>query len=135
MIWTDLNKNKYVLWSIVRHSYTRIMLIIWNNIKKMSKHDLDMGKVFCCIVQWPDKSLEKIFEIVQENTLKCSKLISFLGNKFFCFVASMGDVSILKSGWNMNKSFCCPVLDFFIVYLYLKQWGYREKKLQNATNS
>ena len=26
-------------------------------------------------------SLEKIFEIVQENTLKCSKLISFLGNK------------------------------------------------------
>ena len=26
-------------------------------------------------------SLEKIFEIVQENTLKCSKLIPFLGNK------------------------------------------------------
>jgi hypothetical protein len=26
-------------------------------------------------------SLKKIFEIVQENTLKCSKLISFLGNK------------------------------------------------------
>ena len=27
------------------------------------------------------ESLEKIFEIVQENTLKFSKLISFLGNK------------------------------------------------------
>jgi hypothetical protein len=26
-------------------------------------------------------SLEKIFEIVQENTLKCLKLISFLGSK------------------------------------------------------
>ena len=26
-------------------------------------------------------SLEKIFEIVQENTLKCLKLISFLGNE------------------------------------------------------
>ena len=51
-------------------------------------------------------SLEKIFEIVQENTLKCSKLISFLGNKksslnhcqawscYYatgCFVAFLGD--------------------------------------------
>ena len=51
-------------------------------------------------------SLEKIFEIVQENTLKCSKLISFSGNKksslnqcqarscYYatgCFVAFLGD--------------------------------------------
>ena len=30
---------------------------------------------------WEAVSLEKIFEIVQENTLECSNLISFLGNK------------------------------------------------------
>jgi len=38
-------------------------------------------------------SLEKIFEIVQENTLKCSKLISFLGNK--------------KSSWNHCQAWSC----------------------------
>ena len=47
-------------------------------------------------------SLEKIFEIVHENTLKFSKLISFLGNEKLslnqcqddatgCFVASLGN--------------------------------------------
>ena len=74
------------------------MFIILKNIEKMSTYHLDMGIVFCCVVQWPDKNLEKIFEIVEENTLKCSKLISFLGNKKVCFIASMGDVTILKSG-------------------------------------
>ena len=54
-------------------------------------------------------SLEKIFEIVQENTLKCLKLISFLGSKKLslnqcqawscyyatgCFVAFLGDFYI-----------------------------------------
>ena len=52
---------------------------------------------------------KKIFEIVQENTLKCSKLTPFLGNKIseyyawsyhyttVCFVAFLDNVSILKS--------------------------------------
>ena len=57
-------------------------------------------------------SLEKIFEMVQENTLNCSKLIHFGQQKLSfnqnvwrghatmqqCFVAFLGDISILKSG-------------------------------------
>ena len=30
-----------------------------------------------------------------------------------CFVAFFGDISILKSGWNMKKLFCCPALELF----------------------
>ena len=58
-----------------------------------------------------------------------------------CFVAFLGDISILKSGWNMKKILCCPALElyhclppFFVVYPCGKPWGYMEKKLQNATN-
>ena len=30
-----------------------------------------------------------------------------------CFVAFLGDISTLKSGWNMKKLFCCPALELF----------------------
>ena len=30
-----------------------------------------------------------------------------------CFVAFLGDISTLKSGWNMKKIFCCPALELF----------------------
>ena len=30
-----------------------------------------------------------------------------------CFVAFFGDISILKSGWNLKKLFCCPALELF----------------------
>ena len=52
-----------------------------------------------------------------------------------CFVAFLGDISILKSDWNVKKLFCCPALDLFrIVYSCGKQWGYLEKsyKMQQS---
>ena len=30
-----------------------------------------------------------------------------------CFVAFLGDISILKSGWIVKKLFCCPALELF----------------------
>ena len=30
-----------------------------------------------------------------------------------CFVAFLGDICTLKSGWNMKKLFCCPALELF----------------------
>jgi len=30
-----------------------------------------------------------------------------------CFVAFLGNISLLKSGWNMKKIFCCPALELF----------------------
>ena len=96
--------------------------------------------VFCCIVGWFQPkisgcqqdflvvwrwnhiftdfqdavSLEKIFEIVQENTLKCSKLISFFCNKKlslnqnvwrdYAIMKQHVLLKILKSGWTMKKS-------------------------------
>ena len=30
-----------------------------------------------------------------------------------CFVAFLGDIFTLKSGWSMKKIFCCPVLELF----------------------
>ena len=30
-----------------------------------------------------------------------------------CFVAFLGEFSLLKSGWNMKKIFCCPALELF----------------------
>ena len=74
------------------------------------------------------KRLEKIFEIVQENILKCSKLIHFQATRVEfkpeclawschyatgCFVTFLGDISILKSGCNTKKLFCCPGLELF----------------------
>ena len=101
-------------------------------------------------------SLKKIFEIVQENTLKCSKLIHFWQQKVEfkpeclawschyatrCFVAFLGDISTLKSGWNMKKIFCCPALELFHclppLFCCLPLWKtvrLHGKKLQNATN-
>ena len=75
-------------------------------------------------------SLLKICKIVLEHTLKCSQLISSSDNKKIllttrnvrldsghyatgCFVAFLGDISTLKSGWNMKKLFCCPALELF----------------------
>ena len=63
-----------------------------------------------------------------KKTLKCSKLIHFEQQKIEfkpeclvwschyatgCFVAFLGDISILKSGWNLEKLFCCPALELF----------------------
>ena len=31
----------------------------------------------------------------------------------WCFLAFLGDISTLKSGWNMKKKFCCPALELF----------------------
>ena len=61
---------------------------------------------------WEVVSLEKIFEIVQEP--KMFKTDSFLGHKKFEFIpeclewyfaAFLGDISILKSGWNVKKKY------------------------------
>ena len=30
-----------------------------------------------------------------------------------CFVAFLGDISLLKAGWNLKKSFCFPALELF----------------------
>ena len=30
-----------------------------------------------------------------------------------CFVAFLGDISTLKSGWNIKKIFCCPAVELF----------------------
>ena len=70
----------------------------------------------------------------QENLWNCSrkytkmfKTDSFLGNTKLslnqnvwrdhyatgCFVAFLGDISTLKSGWNVKKIFCCPALELF----------------------
>ena len=64
--------------------------------------------------------------ILVEYTLKCSQLISFLGNKksssnqnvWRDHATMQQDVLllfwvILKSGWNMKKMFCCPALELF----------------------
>jgi hypothetical protein len=67
-------------------------------------------------------SLKKIFEIVKENILECSKQKNEFKPECLswsyhyatgCFVAFLGDISILKSGWNMKKLFCCPALELF----------------------
>ena len=62
-----------------------------------------------------------------------------------CFFAFLGDISTLKSGWNMKKLFCCPALELFhclplwktILFVSSrafslstpvgKHWGYMEK--------
>ena len=40
-------------------------------------------------------------------------LKKFLHYATGCFVAFLGDISILKSDWNMKKLFCCPALELF----------------------
>ena len=65
----------------------------------------------------------------------------FWNNAIWCsIVAFLGYIFILNSGWNMKKrryvlcsSFFIVYLLFFVVYPCGKQWGYLEKKLQNAT--
>ena len=68
-----------------------------------------------------------------------------------CFVAFLGDISTLKSGWNLKKLFCFPALELFgclplwktvpfvssrafycLPWIFCclplgKQWGYMEK--------
>ena len=59
-----------------------------------------------------------------------------------CFVAFLGDISILKSGWNMKNLFCCPALELFHclppLFSCLPLWTtvrLHGKKLQNVTKS
>ena len=61
-----------------------------------------------------------------------------LCNRMFCCI--LGDISTLKSGWNMKKSFCCPALELFHclppLFCCLPMWKtvrLHGKKLQNAT--
>jgi hypothetical protein len=55
--------------------------------------------------------LEKIFEIVQENNLKCSKLISsFLGNK-----KSISNQNVWLDHATMQHDF---LLHFWVIFLY-----------------
>ena len=52
-----------------------------------------------------------------------------------CFVAFLGDISKLKSDWNMKKWFCCPALELFHCLPLWKTVRLHGKKLQNATNT
>ena len=59
-----------------------------------------------------------------------------------CFVAFLGDISILKSGWSMKKVFCCPALELYHclppLFCCLPLWKtvrLHGKKLQNAPNT
>ena len=59
-----------------------------------------------------------------------------------CFVAFLGDVSTLNSGWNMKKLFCFPALQLFHclppLFHCLPLWKtvrLHGKKLQNATKA
>ena len=55
-------------------------------------------------------SLEKIFEIVQENTLKCSKTDSFLGNK---------KLSLNQNVWRDHATMQQDVLlHFWVIFLH-----------------
>ena len=58
-------------------------------------------------------SLEKIFEIVQENTLKFSKLISFLGNK-----KSSSNQNVWRDHATMQQD---VLLHFWVIFLYQNQ--------------
>ena len=51
-----------------------------------------------------------------------------------CFVAFLGDISTLRSGWNMKQLFCCPALELFHCLHLWKTVRLHGKKLQNATN-
>ena len=66
-------------------------------------------------------SLEKIFEIVQENTLKCSKLILFLGNK---------NLSSIQNVWRDHATMQQDVLLHFYfleIFFYWNQAEIRKK--------
>ena len=58
-------------------------------------------------------SLEKIFEIVQENNLKSSKLISLLGKKKSKIKPECQTLSCCYATW----CFCCIFVWFFILKL------------------
>ena len=75
-----------------------------------------------------------------------------------CFVAFLGDISIMKLGWNVKKLFCCPALELyyclplwktvlfvssrafslstptFLLSTTVENSEATRKKLQNATN-
>ena len=95
---------------------------------------------------------QQIFEIVQENTIKCSKLIHFRQqkiefkpeclvwscNRMFCCI--FGWYFYVKSGWNMKKillsssrafSLSTPTFSLSTLWTTVRLHG---KKLQNATN-
>ena len=99
---------------------------------------------------WEYKSWENLWNCSRKYT-KILKIDSLLGNKKLefkpeclgwschyetgCFVSFWGDISILKSYWNMKKVFCCPALELFIVYPHFfvvyscgQQWGYYMEK-------
>ena len=63
---------------------------------------------------------------IYSNTLKCSILITFLGNKKLSTMQQdvlshfWGYISKLKSGWNMKKKICCPALELFHCLLLWK---------------
>jgi hypothetical protein len=85
--------------------------------------------------------------MIQENTLKCSKLVLFLANKNQAYTKISGVIMLLCNHkdvlfhfWaiflysEMKKLFCCPALELFSCLPLWKTVRLHGKKIQIAAN-